>query len=202
MQNCSVVEMRCGAIHFFRCFVACLISLSTIMISAIMVSVELRWPKSAEIAASNRASLSETAARSRFSRSSRAQASGAGAVRDSSNRRERHLAGRAAPGFSAAVPWRSLRASWAQSSAFARFLARAVPSSSILAQKPRFGRHKILKNAPLAFPKQACVDTYASHPMASARVAFSGSLRTGSIGADQRWPASFRLRLFERRATV
>jgi hypothetical protein len=43
---------------------------------------------------------------------------------------------------------------------------------------------KTSKTGLWAFPKQAGVDTYASHPMASARVAFSGSLRTGSIGAN------------------
>jgi hypothetical protein len=37
---------------------------------------------------------------------------------------------------------------------------------------------------------------------AFARVAFSGSLRTGSIGALRRWPNSFRRRFFARRAMV
>jgi hypothetical protein len=85
--NCSVVEMRCGAIHFLRCLAACLISPSTSMASAIAVSIGLRWPKSAEIAASNRVSFSEIAARNRFSRSSLSASAGAPSRRDSSNRR-------------------------------------------------------------------------------------------------------------------
>jgi hypothetical protein len=47
------------------------------------------------------------------------------------------------------------------------------------------------------FPKRPCVGTYPSHPRAFARVAFSGSLRTESIGAFGRWPNSFRARFFE-----
>ena len=42
------------------------------------------------------------------------------------------------------------------------------------------------------FPKPAGIGTYPSHPMAWPRAAFSGSLRTGSIGASGRWPISFR----------
>jgi hypothetical protein len=52
------------------------------------------------------------------------------------------------------------------------------------------------------FPKQGDVDTYPSRPTASARVAFSGSLGTGSIGAIWRSPGSFRHRFFEGSATV
>ena len=40
------------------------------------------------------------------------------------------------------------------------------------------------------FPKRIGVGTYRSHPRALARVAFSGSLRTGS--APRRWPNPFR----------
>ncbi len=54
-----------GAIQHLRCLAACLISPSTSMVSAIAVSTVERWPKSAEIAASNRASFSVSAARSR-----------------------------------------------------------------------------------------------------------------------------------------
>jgi hypothetical protein len=46
------------------------------------------------------------------------------------------------------------------------------------------------------------VDTYRSRPTASARVAFSGSLGTGSIGVIWRSPGSFRHRLLEGNATV
>jgi len=38
--------------------------------------------------------------------------------------------------------------------------------------------------------------------MASARVAFSGSLRTGSIGAEQALAGSLPVRFFEGNATV
>jgi hypothetical protein len=83
-MNCSAVETRCGAIHFLRCLAACLISPSTSRVSATAVSVGQRWPKSAEIAFSNPDSLSETAAFSRASRSSRSPSDGAGLVRVSS----------------------------------------------------------------------------------------------------------------------
>jgi len=48
-----------------------------------------------------------------------------------------------------------------------------------------FGVTKTSKTRLWAFPKQGHVDTYAQHPRALARVAFSGSLQTGSIGAEQ-----------------
>ena len=70
-QNYSAVEMRRGAIHAFRCLVACLISVNRNSVSAIAVSIVERWPKSAKIACSKRASFSATAAHSRFSRSRR-----------------------------------------------------------------------------------------------------------------------------------
>src|SRR5450432_3653982 len=47
------------------------------------------------------------------------------------------------------------------------------------------------------FPKRVSVGTYRSHPRALPGVAFSGSLRTGLIGALGRWPDSFRVRFFE-----
>ena len=67
----------------------------------------------------------------------------------------------------------------------------------LAAQTLVFAVIKSSKAAPCPFPKQGDVDTYPSHPTALARVAFSGSLRTGSIGAIRRWPSSFRHRLFE-----
>ncbi len=82
--NCTVVGIFSGAIQPLRCLAACLISPSTSMVSAIAVSTVERWPKSAEIAASNRASFSVSAARRRRSRSSRACNVGAGSLRDSS----------------------------------------------------------------------------------------------------------------------
>jgi len=84
-MNCSAVAIRCGAIHFFRCLLACLISTIKNSVSAMVVSTAERWPKSAEIACSNRASLPATAARSRFKRSSRTSSAGAGSRRDLSN---------------------------------------------------------------------------------------------------------------------
>jgi hypothetical protein len=50
-----------------------------------------------------------------------------------------------------------------------------------------FGVIKSIKDRPQAFPKPSCIGTYRSHPRAFARVAFSGSLRTGLIGAPRRW---------------
>ena len=61
---------------------------------------------------------------------------------------------------------------------------------------PGFGRHKIDKSAAWPFPKPAGVGTYRPHPRAFARVVFSGSLRTGSIGALGRWPDPFRHPVF------
>ena len=86
-MNCSAVATRRGAIHFFRCLTVCLISPSTNIDSANRVSMLLRWPKSAEIAASRRASLSATTARNRASRSRRCSSVAAGSDRDRSNRR-------------------------------------------------------------------------------------------------------------------
>src|SRR5690242_15864349 len=54
---------------------------------------------------------------------------------------------------------------------------------------------KTAKPVLLAFPKGAGVDTYAPHPLALARVAFSGSSGFGSIGAC-RWPVSRPARFF------
>src|ERR1700720_1186255 len=53
------------------------------------------------------------------------------------------------------------------------------------------------KDRSRAFPKRLGVGTYRSHPRAFAWVAFSGSLRTGLIGALGRGPNSFRVPVFE-----
>ncbi len=56
---------------------------------------------------------------------------------------------------------------------------------------------KTVKDGLKPFPKPACVGTYRSHPLALARVAFSGSLRTGLFGALGRWLIVARFRPFE-----
>jgi hypothetical protein len=63
----------------------------------------------------------------------------------------------------------------------------------ISGQMARFDRHKILKSRIQALSKarQRWYIRLAPKGL-SARVAFSGSLRTGSIGALARWPGSFR----------
>jgi hypothetical protein len=70
--------------------------------------------------------------------------------------------------------------------------AKCLPWASQKAQKPVFG----------PFQSGATLIHTPSHPTASARVAFSGSLRTGSIGAIRRSLGSFRHRFSRRRATV
>ena len=62
------------------------------------------------------------------------------------------------------------------------------------AQTLDFAVTKTSKARLCPFPKQGDVDTYRLAPDGFARVAFSGSLWTGSIGAIRRWPGSFRLR--------
>src|SRR5712692_6169927 len=70
--------------------------------------------------------------------------------------------------------------SWPQAWAFAELLARA------LSRGVWRGKYRVLtvikprKDRSRAFPKRIGVGTYRSHPGALARVAFSGSLRTGS----------------------
>jgi hypothetical protein len=78
-----------------------------------------------------------------------------------------------------------------------RFHEAVLPPQTLV-----FAVIKSSKAEPFPFPKQGDVDTYPSHPMASARVAFSGSLGTGSIGVIWRSPGPFRHRLFEGSATV
>src|SRR5258708_9944403 len=56
---------------------------------------------------------------------------------------------------------------------------------------------KTVKDGLKPFPKPACVGTYRSHPLALARGAFSGSLRTGLFGALGRWLIVARFRPFE-----
>jgi hypothetical protein len=141
--------------------------------------------KSAEIACSNRVSFSETVARNRASRSKRSASVGASVVRDSSNWRWKASSRALCPG---------LFSGW--SMAFPPELL-LVPKLvfCVLSGKSglpgRFGAImpvpvpiKPRKDRPRAFPKQVSVGTYRSHPWALARVAFSGSLRTGLIGAS------------------
>ena len=188
-MNCSAVATRRGAIHFFRCLTVCLISPSTNINSANRVSMLLRWPKSAEIAASNRASLSATTARNRASRSRRCSSVAAGSDRDRSNRRWKASSRALWPGlfsdwsmaFSStlsvglfpAVPCRFyrglsgrkaglLRGVWQERFVRAGFVPKsAIPG--ILAVT------KSSKVASQPFPKRACVGTYPSHPKAFVR---------------------------------
>ena len=55
-----------------------------------------------------------------------------------------------------------------------RFHEAVLPPQTLV-----FAVIKSSKAEPFPFPKQGDVDTYPSHPTASARVAFSGSLRNG-----------------------
>src|SRR5665213_186351 len=168
-MTCSAVETRCGAIHFFRCLAACLISASTKSVSAIAVSVLLRWPKSAEIACSKRVSFSETAARSRASRSRRIASVGAGVVRDSSNMAwkasSRARCAGLLTGWSMAFPSCSL-VPFPQGWAFAGFLARVARSGRVCHRRAVI---KSRKDRSRAFPKRAHIGTYPPHPGALAR---------------------------------
>src|SRR5476649_341156 len=83
------------------------------------------------------------------------------------------------------------RLSFAQRWAFAGFLARAAVVGEFGVIMRGRTLIKSRKDGLRPFPKRARVGTYASHPRAFARVAFSGSLRTGSIGALGRWPIRF-----------
>src|ERR1700722_11973368 len=87
---------------------------------------------------------------------------------------------------------------WSQSWAFAELLARALSRGRFGPESRNLAVIKTGKGGLWAFPKQAGVGTYRSHPGALPGVAFSGSLRTGSIGALGRWPNSFRNRFFEK----
>ncbi len=74
-----------------------------------------------------------------------------------------------------------------------RFREAILPSQTTV-----FAVIKSSKERLFPFPKQGDVDTYRSRPMASARVAFSGSLGTGSIGVIWRSPGSFPAPAFRR----
>src|SRR5450759_136081 len=91
-----------------------------------------------------------------------------------------------------AFPLGSLSQGWA----FARFLSRGACRAGFHGQWRVLAVIKSRKDGRWPFPKRACVGTYAPHPGAFARVAFSGSLRTGSIGALRLWPDPFRPSVF------
>ena len=199
-MNCSAVAIRCGAIHFFRCLAACLISPSTSSVSAIAVSVGQRWPKSAEIACSKRASLSEIdraqprqpveplAERRRRRGPRQLEQAVKGVIQGALPRAFQGLVHGGSPRDIVGPEAGLLHPFWQE-----RFggpnMRTPVPTFRAVIKSG--------KDAPRAFPKRACVGTYRSRPKGIARVAFSGSLRTGSIGAPRRWPASFRHRSFE-----
>src|ERR1700688_833857 len=87
---------------------------------------------------------------------------------------------------------------WSQSWAFAELLARALSRGRFGPESRNLAVIKTGKGGLWAFPKRAGVGTYRSHPGALPGVAFSGSLRTGSIGAFGRWPDSFRKSVFRK----
>ncbi|MGY4318350.1 hypothetical protein [Bradyrhizobium sp. JR3.5] len=58
-----------------------------------------------------------------------------------------------------------------------------VPGGKFAKKTIDFSVTKSSKTRIRGFPNRTHVDTYPSHPMASARVAFSGSPPDGSIGA-------------------
>ena len=72
-----------------------------------------------------------------------------------------------------------------QNSAFAAFVARAVPGGGFAPQTPAFAVIKSAKEEPFPFPKRGDVDTYRSRPTASARSPSqeaSGQDRSASSG--------------------
>ena len=167
-MNCSAVEIRCGAIHFFRCLAACLISPSTSSVSAIAVSVGQRWPKSAEIACSKRDSLSEIAAFSRASRSSRSASVGAGrGPGQLEDPMKGVLQGALPRAFHWLVHGGSLLGDVSGPPRLG-FCTHSGKSGLVVRNgtpAPRFGLSlNPEKIAPRAFPKRACVGTYRSHP--------------------------------------
>src|SRR5436190_664235 len=84
-------------------------------------------------------------------------------------------------------------------SAFAPFLARAVPHLHICSQNRDLAVTKTSKPGLLPFPKQVGVDTYAPHPLAMPGLPSQEAFGTVRL-APRRWPVSFPVRLFERRA--
>ena len=70
--------------------------------------------------------------------------------------------------------------SWPQGWAFAELLARPLSPGAWLGKYRVSTVIKPRKDRSRPFPKRIGVGTYRSHPGALARVAFSGSLRTGS----------------------
>src|SRR5207248_4475127 len=84
-------------------------------------------------------------------------------------------------------------------SAFAPFLARAVPRLIFAAKTRGLAVTKSSKPGLLPFPKQVGVDTYPSHPLAMPGLPSQEAFGTVRL-APRRWPVSFPVRLFERRA--
>ena len=75
-----------------------------------------------------------------------------------------------------------------QNSAFAAFVARAVPGGGFAPQTPAFAVIKSAKEEPFPFPKRGDVDTYRSRPTASARSPSqeaSGQDRSASSGVSR-----------------
>ena len=171
--NCSAVGTRCGAIHFFRCLAACLISPSTIMVSAITVSVccdGRNRPRSPPRSGPRCPRPPPAAAAAgRAARSS----VGAGSVRDSSNMAMKGVLQGALPrAFQWLVHGVSRSCFCGSKTPLLRaFMARRfrnlpqIGNGAFLRPNPRFCCHKILKKrVPRPFPKQGGVDTYRLAP--------------------------------------
>ena len=197
-KNCSEVATRFGAIHFFRCLGGVL------DLAEHHHGLGDRGLDRAAMAEIRRDRLLETGFVVRDRRpqprqpvqplGERRRRRRSGSARTGGERRP---PGRFAQGFSVTGPWRFLRVPWPEAGLLRSFWQER-PARPDLAQQMRGSAViKSSKDRPRAFPKRVRVGTYRSHPMASARVAFSGSLRTGSIGAPGRWPDSFRHRFLE-----
>ena len=81
-----------------------------------------------------------------------------------------------------------------QNSAFAAFMARAVPFPGFGRQTGYFGVTKTSKTRPWAFPKRGRVDTYPSHPRALPGLPSQEASGRDRSAPIKRWPISFRVR--------
>jgi hypothetical protein len=79
-----------------------------------------------------------------------------------------------------------------QNSAFAAFMAGAVPSGGFGAPSPRLALIKSAKAGSCPFPKQGDVDTYPSHPMALPGLPSQEASGRDRSAPNTRWPVHFR----------
>ena len=168
-----------------------------------VVSTVARWPKSAEIACSKRASLSSMTApqpRAAGRSSSRSSARGRRARRRTGRGRRRR--GRKGQGFSGTGPWHfpGFGVMAAEAGPFAELLARAAPFAADFG--PILPVIKSKKARPRPFPKRIGVGTYRPHPLAFWR---PGCLLRKPLGREHRrgrrvGSTRFDLRFLPRRA--